>query len=240
MDFLDRSRRLFGSDAIDKMQGAHVFIFGLGGVGSWAAEALVRSGLGAITLVDKDLIELTNLNRQLPALHSSLGSSKSRVLGERLQDINPELKLKTYDAIYQEGDGPFFLADLDQPASFVLDCVDDVKAKADLIYYCAHEAIPIISAGGCARRIDPSKLQLKDIYKTSGDPLLKPLRKILKNMGLKDLPVISSTEQTSGSNKKGGIASAIFVPAVCGIEMARYVSLDLMGLESLSRARLNS
>ncbi|MDO5016684.1 MAG: tRNA threonylcarbamoyladenosine dehydratase [Eubacteriales bacterium] len=240
MDFLSRTQNLIGKEAVNRLQNSRVMVFGLGGVGSWAAEALARTGIGGIYLIDRDQVEASNLNRQLPALHSTLGQSKAQALADRLLDINPDLYCEAWPERYEVGNGPDFFSRLAEPVDFVMDCIDDLSAKTDLIYYCAGHGIPIISAGGCAKRLDPSLLQLQDIYKTSGDPLLKPLRKNLRDLGVVDLPVVSSREkpQASKDAEVGVLPSAVFVPAACGLEMARQVCLDLAGLVKLSRAQL--
>ncbi len=252
MSFTERTAALFGKEALLRLQEAHVAVFGLGGVGSWAAEALVRTGLGKISLIDGDTIEESNINRQLPALSSTLGQKKTEVLSARFRAINPELIIYAHQAWYRPGDGEFFLkANNDcvhnktqsHPVDFVVDCIDDVKAKADLIYYCAKEKIPVITAGACGRRVDSTKLQLGDVFEATGDPLLKRLRRELRSLGIHSLPVISSTE--SGREEKiskkagGGLASAIFVPATCGLELARYTVLHITEEIDLAPPRLH-
>lgn len=240
MEFLSRTQNLIGKEAVNRLQNSRVMVFGLGGVGSWAAEALVRTAIGGIYLIDRDRIEASNLNRQLPALHSTLGQPKAQVLADRLLNINPELHCEAWPERYEVGQGPVFFSRLTQPVDFVLDCIDDLAAKTDLIYYCAGHGIPVISAGGCARRLDPGLIKLQDIYQTSGDPLLKPLRKNLRDLGVVGLPVLSSSEKPLSSQdvEAGVLPSAVFVPAACGLEMARLVSLDLAGRLKLSRAQL--
>ncbi len=240
MSFTERTAALFGKEALLRLRKAHVAVFGLGGVGSWAAEALVRTGIGRISLIDGDVIEESNINRQLPALSTTLGQKKTEVLSARFQAINPELIIYAHHTWYRPGDGAYFLKPNNthvynktqgHPVDFVVDCIDDVKAKADLIYYCARENIPMITAGACGRRVDSTKLRLGDVFKATGDPLLKHLRKELRTLGIHSLSVISSTEanrETKMAKKGGGgPASAIFVPATCGLELARYAVLHI-------------
>lgn len=229
-----RTEALLGKEAVEKLAASQVIIFGLGGVGSWAAEALVRSGIGEITLVDADAVELSNLNRQLPALRSTLGQAKAKVLAERFQDINPQLKTHVFQRLYEPGDGSFFLdgSNIPQP-HLVLDCIDDLKAKTDLIDYCAKNIVPVLTAGGCARRLDPSRLKLQDIQETSHDPMLKRLRKRLREIGLANLPVIASDEPFPQAANSDFIASAVFVPASCGLAMAYHAVNHLIGTQKL-------
>lgn len=189
MSWQMRSEALWGTEKMALLHQAHVAVFGLGGVGSWAAEALVRSGLGQLTLIDGDRIAETNLNRQLPALQSNLGQYKSDLLAQRFLDINPQLQVHSHRSFYQPGQGDLYLQGLD----LVLDCIDDLPAKVDLIAACAARQLPLLTAGGCAFRLATQDLVLADIFDTAGDPLLKRLRKMLRDRGVQSAQVVYHT-----------------------------------------------
>ena len=184
-----RSEALLGAEKLALLRSAHVAVFGLGGVGSWAAEALVRTGVGQVTLIDGDTTEESNLNRQLPALRSSLGRYKADILESRFLDINPELQVHKHNCFYRPGEGNSFLQGLD----LVLDCIDDLPAKADLIAACADRDLPLLTAGGCGFRLETQGLVLADIFETAGDPMLKRLRKLLRDRGLQSASVVYFT-----------------------------------------------
>lgn len=231
--FTERSLQLLGAKALHKLQNSHVAVFGVGGVGSWAAEALARTGLGTISLVDGDSIEITNLNRQLMALHSTLGASKVVTLAHRFRDINPQIEVHCFPEWYRYAESQRILR-ANGYVDVVLDCLDDLQAKAELITYCAENSLPILSAGGCGRRLDPLQLQVQLIYETAGDPLLKKLRKILRAQGIENLVVVSSRETIrTPSQAAAGPASAIFVPASCGLLMASCACRHITGEKEL-------
>ena len=168
-----RAEMLLGAEAMEKLKNAHVAVFGLGGVGSWCAEALARSGVGHLTLIDQDTVGLSNINRQLCALTSTVGMPKADVIKLRLEDINPDADVKTivgrYDAEHRED----FFADYD----FIVDCIDLVACKVDLIRTAKSRGIPIVSALGTGNKCDAQRLTLCDIKKTSGCPLARVVRK---------------------------------------------------------------
>lgn len=240
-----RTEALLGAEKLARLKAAHVAVFGLGGVGSWAAEALVRTGVGALTLIDGDRAEETNLNRQLPALRSSLGYYKADILEARFLDINPDLQVHKHNDFYRPGQGDHFLQGLD----LVLDCIDDLPAKADLIASCADRGLPLLTAGGCGFRLSTQGLAPADIFSTGGDPLLKRLRKLLREQGVTRSSVVYFTgplyprpeSRESPSPQAGqqtqvqrpGPSSAIFAPATCGLEMARLAVLHLIGDQTL-------
>lgn len=170
--------RLYGSDALPRLHGAHVCIVGIGGVGSWAAEALVRSGIGAITLIDPDDVCITNINRQLPALQSALGRPKVEVMRERLAAINPECRIATIAEFFSPATAEQHLA---PRYDFLVDAIDKTSNKALLIACCKRNAIPVISVGGAGGRRDPRAIKIADLGESGGDLLLKLVRRCLRS-----------------------------------------------------------
>lgn len=192
--------RLYGLEGLAKLQAAHVCVIGIGGVGSWAAEALARSAVGTITLIDLDEICVTNSNRQIHALTSTVGESKAETMAARLKDINPALCCHVEEAFITEHN----LASLLKPSfNFVIDAIDQVKAKAALIAYCKRRKIPIISVGGAGGQMDPTQIKIADLSRTTQDPLAAKVRSLLrreygfsKNPKRRfDVPCVYSTEQ---------------------------------------------
>lgn len=170
--------RLYGRDALQLFAAAHVCVVGIGGVGSWAAEALARTGIGAITLIDMDDVCVTNTNRQIHALRDTVGQSKSEVMAERIRLINPECRVNVVD--------DFVTVDnvarlLDQNFSYVIDAIDSVRPKAALIAFCRRNKIPLVTTGGAGGQIDPTQIQVADLAKTIQDPLAAKLRERLKS-----------------------------------------------------------
>lgn len=196
MDWQERSRRLVGDDQIRNLEQAHVILFGLGGVGSFAAEALARSGLGALSLVEYDRVTDANRNRQLPALCSTVGREKIEVAGARLKDINPNLKLFCYP-VKMTGDNLGAILDgQGLPLDFIADAIDDLPAKTALILASVHKGIPIISSMGAGFRLDPSQLAIGDILETHTCPLARKLRRNLREAGVGEgIPVVWSKEK---------------------------------------------
>ena len=179
---------VLGADGMDALRRSHVAVFGLGGVGSYAVEALVRSGVGELTLIDDDTVALTNLNRQLEALHSTLGQSKAEAIAARCRDINPAVVLHPIVGRYEAaGRERFFDAKYD----YILDCIDLVSCKLDLIETALARGIPILSALGTGNKLDPSQLQITDISKTYGCPLARVMRKELKARGMRKIIVLN-------------------------------------------------
>ena len=221
---LIRSAMLLGEEAMDRLAAAHVAVFGLGGVGSFCAEALARSGIGALTLVDDDTVAESNLNRQLIALHSTLGRPKAEVMAERIRDIAPQCRLtvlpcrytpETRDAFFQE------------PLHYVADCIDSVACKTDLIATSISWEIPILSAMGTGNKLDPARLVLTDLAKTSVCPLARVMRRELKKHGIVHHQVIYSTElpiRVPGATVPGSVA---WVPSCAGLMMAGHILRQL-------------
>lgn len=173
----DRSARLLGESAMERLHRSKVLVFGLGGVGSFAAEALARSGVGHLVLCDFDSVCITNVNRQLPALQGAVGRKKAELLAERVKLINPEAKVEAVTEFYGEATSDRLLAD---DASYVVDCIDNVKAKLHLLYSCLQRGLPVVSSMGAAGRLDPTQVKVCDLSETWNDPFAKDVRKLLK------------------------------------------------------------
>lgn len=232
-DQFSRTRLIFGDESMKKLSESHVIVFGVGGVGSYAVEALVRSGIGSIDLVDNDEFSLTNLNRQLYALHSTLGKYKVDVAAERIKDINPLCNVKTFRTFFTpETSGEFDFTSYD----YVVDCIDTVKGKVELILKAKEAGVPVISSMGAGNKVDPLQFKVADIYKTSVCPLARVVRGELKKRGIKQVKCVFSTEPALkiqpglDAEKKGnGTApgSNAFVPSVCGLIIAGEVIKDI-------------
>ena len=244
----DRERMLLGDEAMQVLAASHVAVFGVGGVGSFAAEALARAGVGAITLIDHDTVSLTNLNRQLVALHSTLGMRKTDVMASRILDINPACRVTNLPVFYEpECREDFFSRDFD----YIADCIDSTRSKLDLIETAIRRGVPIISSMGTGNRLDPSKFRITDLSKTSGCPLAKVMRRELRKRGIKKLKVVYSTEPPiepketeelscknhcvcpPGTARKCTVrrqipGSTAFVPSVAGLIIAGEVVKDLI------------
>ena len=229
-----RTQMLLGDEAMARLARSHVAVFGLGGVGSYAVEALVRSGVGELTLIDDDSVSVTNLNRQLEALHSTVGSSKTDALAARCRDINPDAVLHLicarYDAAHRED---FFTARYD----YIIDAIDTVSSKLDLIQTAQSRGIPIICAMGTGNKTDPSKLCIEDISKTHNCSLARVMRKELRERGVKHLRVVYSPElparpqalEAPPPGRRSVPASLVWVPGCAGLMMAGDVILTLAG-----------
>lgn len=217
-----RTAALLGESAIQKLNSARVIVFGVGGVGSYTVEALARAGVGSITLVDADTVAPSNINRQLIALHSTIGQDKVMVAQGRILDINPEAKVTTKKQFVMPEDIPAILA---EGFDYVIDAIDSVKTKVALAVYCEKNKIPLISCMGTGNKIDPTKFELSDIYKTSVCPLARAVRAELKKRGVKHLKVLYSKEvpELRGEMTERGPASCSFVPSVAGLIIAGEV-----------------
>lgn len=225
-NFYDRTERLLGADAVAKLARAHVVVLGVGGVGSWAAEALARAGIGALTLVDFDRIAPSNLNRQVHALTSTIGRLKVEVMAERLAQINPELTIHTHAERLLPEALPDYLADGD----FTIDCIDDVQAKVALALWHLEHGKRIVSSMGTGNKLGTHPFKIADISKTSVCPLARAVRLRLRKAGVsKGLPVLYSEEpaytQPPDGEKPGTIC---FPPAMAGLELARYVTSQIL------------
>ena len=236
-----RTELLFGKKAMEKFAGSRVAVFGIGGVGGYTTEALVRSGIGEIDLIDSDRVSLTNLNRQIIALRSTVGKYKVDIMQERIMDINPDIKVHVHKCFYlPETKDQFDFSKYD----YVVDAVDTVTAKIQLVMEAKEAGVPIISSMGAGNKLDPAAFQVADIYKTSVCPLAKVMRRELKSRGIKKLKVVYSqelpikpnpeaisayqAEETPEESRKRSIpGSAAFVPSVAGLIIAGEVLKDL-------------
>lgn len=188
-----RTQLIFGKTSIEKLQQSRVAIFGIGGVGGYVADALVRSGVGEVDLIDDDKVCMTNINRQLIATFKTIGQYKVDVMEERLKEINPKVKVNKYKCFYlPETSNEFDFTSYD----YVVDAIDTVTAKIDIILKCKENNIPIISAMGAGNKINPAMLEVSDIYKTTYDPLCKVMRRELKKRHVKKLKVVYSKEKS--------------------------------------------
>ena len=224
---------LLGADAMARLRRCHVIVFGLGGVGSYAAECLARSGVGELTLVDQDTRSVTNINRQLYALRSTVGQSKAEVAARRCADIDPELRVHpicaTYDAAHRDR---FFSTHYD----YIVDAIDLVSCKLDLIEQARLRRIPILTALGTGNKLDPTLLQVTDISKTSGCPLARVMRRELRARDIRRLKVVYSPEEPAETQqleapppgRRSVPASVAWVPATAGLLMGSVVVRDLL------------
>ena len=217
-----RTEALLGEQAMEKLKKARVAVFGIGGVGGHVVEALVRSGVGAVDIVDSDKVCLSNLNRQIIATESSIGKYKVDVMKEHILDINPEAVVNVHKCFYLPETKEEF--DFSQ-YSYVVDAVDTVTAKIQLVMEAEEAGVPIISSMGAGNKLDPTAFQVADIYKTSVCPLAKVMRRELKKRGIKKLKVVYSREQPVVKNAVP--ASVAFVPSVVGLIIAGEVIKDL-------------
>lgn len=240
-DQYSRTRLLLGPDGIEKLRASRVAIFGLGGVGGYVAEALARSGIGQLDLIDDDTINLTNLNRQVLALHSTVGMSKVEAARKRILDIDPTIRVRTYETFYlPETAGQFDFTSYD----YVIDAIDTVTGKLELIARAKDAGVPIISCMGTGNKLDPTGFRVADISKTSGCALARIMRKECAKRGLKGVKVVYSQElplepqidpnepqepQREGSSRRSLPGSTAFVPGVAGLIMAGEVIRELSG-----------
>ena len=231
-----RLELLIGSEGLEKLKNARVAVFGVGGVGSYAAEALARSGIGAIDLIDDDEVSISNINRQLIALHSTVGKAKVEVAAERIADINPECAVRTHRIFYTpETAGEFDFAQYD----YVIDAIDTVSGKIAIAVQGEESGTPVISAMGAGNKLDPTAFEVTDIYKTSVCPLARVMRRELKKRGVKRLKVVYSREEAmtpltdadeenTAHKKRQTPGSAAFVPSVAGLILAGEVVKDII------------
>ncbi|MCQ2437518.1 MAG: tRNA threonylcarbamoyladenosine dehydratase [Clostridia bacterium] len=229
---LKRTAMLMGEPAIDKLAAARVIIFGVGGVGGYVAEALARSGVGHMTLVDNDVVSESNLNRQIVALRSTIGMPKVECMKRRIADIDPDIVVDAVQAFYlPENASEFDLASYD----YIIDCIDTVAAKIDLAVRAQALNVPIISAMGAGNKLDPTAFRVGDIYKTSVCPLARVMRTQLKKRGVKALKVVWSDEpprtplfgDTAAPGKRATPGSNAFCPSAAGLVLASAVIRDL-------------
>ena len=230
-----RAQMLLGSGAMDKLHAAHVAVFGLGGVGSWCAEGLARSGVGELTLIDQDTASRSNINRQLCALESTLDLPKAEVMAARARDINPEITVHTVVGCYTAAERERFFVDYD----YVVDAIDLVSCKVDLIMSCRGRGIPIISALGTGNKRDASLLEITDISKTYGCALARVVRKELRARGVEHHTVVFSPEEpmrpeqleAPPPGRRSVPGSLVWVPASAGLLLCQHVVTRLTGLD---------
>ena len=219
-----RTAQLLGEEATERLKQAKVCLFGVGGVGSYTAEALARAGIGKLVLVDPDRVNPSNINRQLVALHSTVGQPKVQVMKERILDINPEAQVEAIELFYLPGEDTTML----QGCDYVVDAIDTVAAKVSLVKECHDRSIPLISAMGCGNKLDPTRFQVADLFTTSVCPLCRKMRSEVKRLGIDRLKVVYSQETpviARGENLPVGSVS--FVPSVAGLILAGEVVKDL-------------
>lgn len=240
MEQFVRTEMLLGAETMEKLQNAHVAIFGVGGVGGYVAEALARSGVGKFDLIDNDTVALSNINRQIIATHSSVGKYKVDVMKKRILDINPNVEVTVHKCFFlPENSGEFDFSKY----TYIVDAIDTVTAKLELIVRADEVGVPIISSMGTGNKLDPTRLEVSDIYKTEVCPLARVMRTELKKRGIKKLKVVYSKEQPikRAKNNKEQITSentgrikdvpgsVAFVPSVAGLIIAGQVIKDIKG-----------
>ena len=231
INWKQRTELLLGEDKMARLQSAHVLVVGLGGVGAYAAEMICRAGVGRMTIVDADTVQITNLNRQLPAMHSTLGMFKADVLEARFKDINPDLELKVLPVCLKDENIPDLL-DADE-YDFIVDAIDTLSPKCYLIYHALQRRIKIVSSMGAGAKSDITQVRFADLWDTYHCGLSKAVRKRLQKMGVKrKVPVVFSTEQADPKavlltddemNKKSTCGTVSYMPAVFGCYLAEYV-----------------
>ncbi len=243
LEQFSRTQLMFGTDGIEKLAGSRVAVFGVGGVGGFTVEALARSGIGALDLIDDDKVSLSNINRQIIALNSTVGKYKVDVAKERVLDINPHCKVTVHRTFFMPETADQF--DFSQ-YDYVIDAIDTVTGKIEIIMQAKAAGIPVISSMGAGNKLDPTAFRVTDIYKTSVCPLAKVIRREMKKRGVKKLKVVYSEElpmkclgeqdtedtsdQRSGKPKRFVPGSNSFVPSVVGLIIAGEVIKDLTGV----------
>lgn len=218
-----RTEQLIGKTAVEKLQKSKVAIFGIGGVGSFVVEALVRAGVENFILVDKDIVDITNINRQIIATIKTVGKPKVEIAKTRILEINPNTNVE----IYQEFFMPETKGIINETIDYIVDCIDNVTAKIELVMRAKDINIPIISSMGTGNKLDPTKFEVTDIFKTEVCPLAKVMRKELKKREIKKLKVVYSKEKPIKQNSSNS-ASISFVPSVAGLIIAGEVIKDLI------------
>lgn len=231
VDWQQRTELLLGKEKMERLRCAHILVVGLGGVGAYAAEMLCRAGIGHLTIVDADTVQPTNINRQLPALHSTLGQPKAEVLAARFRDINPDIQLDVLPVYLKDEAIPELLDSA--PFDFIVDAIDTVAPKCYLIYYALQRRLKIVSSMGAGAKSDITQIRFADLWETYHCGLSKAVRKRLQKMGMKrKLPVVFSTEQADPNavvlvddeqNKKSTAGTVSYMPAVFGCYLAEYV-----------------
>lgn len=238
-EWLSRTNLLLGDERLSQLQNAHVLVVGLGGVGAYAAEQICRAGVGQMTIVDGDNIELSNINRQLPATQSNLKKDKAEVMGQRLLDINPNLKLRIINEYLK--DERMIEVLQEEQYDYVVDAIDTLAPKIFLIYHSLQNNLKIVSAMGAGGKMDPTKIQIADISKSYNCKLARMLRKRLHKLGVyKGVPVVFSPEDVSkdavildeSRNKKSNVGTISYMPPLFGCFCASVVIKDLSAKKS--------
>lgn len=231
-NFSMRTELLLGNEGMSKLKNSKVAVFGVGGVGSFACEALARAGVGTLIMIDHDDIDITNINRQLPALHSTVGKSKVECMKQRVLDINPDIKVIDHKRLYDKDSAEELLSN---EYDYVVDAIDMISSKIDLIERCYKNDIRIISSMGMGNKLDPTQIEVADISNTEMCPLARVMRKELKRRNIKKLKVIYSTEKPikpfnsiSSESKRETPGSTSFVPSVGGLVIASVVVNDIV------------
>lgn len=229
MEIFQREEILIGKENVKILNNKKVLLFGCGGVGSFVLEGLARAGVGTIDLVDKDVVDITNINRQLIATHATIGIDKVEVSKERIVSINPNAIVNTYKIFFDETTTEIDFSKYD----YIIDAIDSVKSKIEIIKRAKEANIPVISCMGTGNKLDPFKFEIKDISKTTVCPLAKVIRKELKNLRISKVKVLFSTEEPRPPKKsEDGIiqGSISFVPSVAGLMIAGEVIKDMINL----------
>ena len=228
MNRFERTELLIGRSGLEKLNKSKIAVFGIGGVGSYVVEALTRAGIGEFIIIDKDDIDITNINRQIHAMSSTVGKSKVEVMKQRMLDINPNIKVDAIKENFPNEKINFCNIGVD----YIVDAIDSISAKIELILKANELNIPIISSMGMGNKIDPTKIEVSDIYKTSVCPLAKIVRRELKKKNIKKLKVVYSKEEPIKINLEDGksktLGSISFVPSVAGLIMASEVVKDIL------------
>jgi len=231
-----RNEMLLGREAVERLERSSVAVFGLGGVGSWCAEALCRSGIGKLTIIDQDTVGESNINRQLCALSSTVGMEKTEVMARRLRDINPLAEIVPVTARYEADTRESFFT---EKYDYIVDCIDLVACKLDLIETAISREIPIISALGTGNKLDAGALKISDISKTRGCPLARVMRKELRHRGINHLTVVFSEElamkpeqrEAPPPGRRSVPGSLVWVPAAAGMLLCSHVVKELAGID---------
>lgn len=233
----ERTELLIGADNVKKIESAHILVVGLGGVGAYAAENICRAGVGEMTIVDGDLLHPSNKNRQLPAMDSTMGKPKAQVIGERLLDINPNLRLNIIQEYIKDDR---MIEILEKPYDYVVDAIDTLSPKVFLIYHSVQKGLKIVSSLGSGARLDPTKIKIADLSKSYNCKLGFVLRKRLRKLGVsKGVTVVFSEDKADsnavivdepGENKKSTVGTISYMPAVYGCFCASVVIRDLIEL----------
>ena len=226
-----RTELLLGADRMERFAHSHVLVVGLGGVGAYAAEQICRAGIGRMTIVDADVVNESNINRQLPALHSTLGMPKAEVVARRLLDINPKLELTVLNEFLRDERTEEILSEATY--DFIVDAIDSLSPKVYLLFHAYNRKIPIVSSMGAGAKTDPSQVRIADISKTSNCALAKAVRKRLRGMGIsKGIPAVFSTEMANPAAiievdneqcKRSTAGTVSYMPAIFGCYLASYV-----------------